>query len=973
MTDRTNAGGLDYSSTLFLPKTDFPMRGPKQGGEKSLLDRWEATRLNERLRADAAGRERFVLHDGPPYANGNLHMGHALNKVLKDVVVRSRQMTGRDAWYVPGWDCHGLPIEWKVEESFREQGREKTDVPVQEFRKACRDFAGHWVGVQAGEFRQLGVSGDLDDPYLTMDYRSESVIAAELMKFAATGQLYRGSKPVMWSVAERTALAEAEVEHRDYQSDTVWVRFPVTTCPASPDLVGASVVAWTTTPWTLPGNRAVAYSQRVDYSLYEVTGAPEDNWARTGDRYVLADALADATFAAARVTGYARVKAVSDADLAGMECSHPLKEMGYCFRVPLLPGNHVTAEAGTGFVHTAPGHGREDFDVWSANARLLAARGLDTEVPFTVADDGRLTSAAPGFEGRAVLTEKGDRGDANAAVMEALAEHGVLVARSRVKHQYPHSWRSKKPVIYRNTPQWFVHMDENLGPEGDTLRTRALDAVATTDFHPESGRNRLRAMVDNRPDWVLSRQRCWGVPLTVFYNEATGEVLPGPLFRHADEYAARVTAAFEAEGADAWFADDARERFLGGLVENPSDWTKVTDILDVWFDSGSTHAFVLEKRMGLTGPADLYLEGSDQHRGWFQSSLLESCATRGMAPFKAVVTHGFVLNEDASKMSKSGGKTLRPADVLSRSCADVLRFWVVSSDYTDDLKVGPDILKKTEEAFRKVRNTLRWMLGNLAHHDGEAVPYGKLPELERLMLHRLHELDAVVRAGYEAYDFRKVVSTLSHFMSTELSAFYFDVRKDTLYCDPASSPKRKAALYVVDVLFGHLVRWLAPMLPFTAEEAWLERYPSEDGSVHLEQFPSLPAEWRDDALAARWADVRRVRSAVMGAVEVERAAKRLGSSLEAAPTVYVDDGVYRALTSVDVAEACITSAVYVRTESAPDDAFRLDGVGVKVDLAKGSKCQRSWKYDPDVGTDREYPDLSPRDADAVREWLARAA
>jgi len=973
MTDRTNAGGLDYSSTLFLPKTDFPMRGPKAGGEKSLLDRWDALNLNERLRNDAAGRKRFVLHDGPPYANGNLHMGHALNKILKDVVVRSRQMAGRDAWYVPGWDCHGLPIEWKVEEAFRAEGRQKADVPVAEFRKACREFAGHWVGVQAGEFRELGVSGDFSAPYTTMDFGSEAAIASELMKFAVSGQLYRGSKPVMWSVAERTALAEAEVEHLDYQSDTVWVRFPVTHCPASPDLVGASVVAWTTTPWTLPGNRAVAYSPRVDYALYEVTEAPGDNWARRGDRFLLADALAEATFAAARVGGYMRVRAVTEADLAGMECSHPLREMGYRFRVPLLPGNHVTAEAGTGFVHTAPGHGREDFDVWSANARLLAARGLDTEVPFTVADDGRLTAAAPGFEGRAVLTEKGDRGDANAAVLDALVAAGMAVARGRVKHQYPHSWRSKKPVIYRNTPQWFVHMDADLGTPGDTLRTRALDAVNSAEFHPASGRNRLRSMVENRPDWVLSRQRCWGVPLTVFLNETTGQVVPNPSFANNEDFVARVTAAFEAEGADAWFADDARERFLGGLVDDTSAWTKVTDILDVWFDSGSTHAFVLEKRMGMSEPADLYLEGSDQHRGWFQSSLLESCATRGRAPFKAVVTHGFVLNEDASKMSKSGGKMLRPADVLSRSCADVLRLWVVSSDYTDDLKVGPEILKKTEEAYRKVRNTLRWMLGNLAHHDGTPVPYGNLPELERLMLHRLHELDAAVRAGYEAYDFRKVVSTLTNFMSTELSAFYFDVRKDALYCDPASSRKRKAALYVVDVLFGHLVRWLAPMLPFTAEEAWLERHPSNEGSVHLEQFPTVPAEWRDDALAARWADVRRVRSAVLGAVELERAAKRLGSSLEAAPTLYVDDGVYRALTSVDVAEVCITSVVYVRNGAAPNDAFRLDGVGVTVELAKGRKCPRSWKYDPDVGADLEYPDLTPRDADAVREWLAKAS
>ncbi|WP_046865122.1 isoleucine--tRNA ligase [Microvirga massiliensis] len=971
MTDRHDADGLDYASTLFLPKTDFPMRGPKEEGEKALLDRWDAMKLHDRLRASSAGRRRFVLHDGPPYANGNLHLGHALNKVLKDVVVRSRQMTGWDAPYVPGWDCHGLPVEWKVEEWFRAEGRDKADVSVPEFREACRRYAAHWVGVQAEEFRALGVSGDFENAYTTMDFASEAAVAAELMKFAASGQLYRGSKPVMWSVVERTVLAEAEVEHLDDQSDALWVRFPVSARDG--DLAGASVVAWTTTPWTLPGNRALAYSPRAAYGLYEVTEAPKDNGARPGERYLLADAAAEPTFGAARVSGYARLREVPHEELAQLECAHPLREMGYGFRVPLLAGDHVTADAGTGFVHTAPGHGREDYDVWMANARQLAARGYDTSVPFTVADDGRLTAAAPGFEGRAVLTETGDRADADGTVMEALTSAGMLVARGRVKHQYPHSWRSKKPVVFRNTPQWFLHLDKDLDRPGDTLRARALDAVERTRFHPEAGRNRLRAMVEARPDWVLSRQRCWGVPLTLFLHEATGEVVPGQGFARNREYVARVTTAFEAEGADAWFAENARERFLGDLVADPSEWTKVTDVLDVWFDSGCTHAFVLEKRLGLTGPASLYLEGSDQHRGWFQSSLLESCGTRGRAPFEAVVTHGFLLDEDASKMSKSKGNGLTAAQVVSQSCTDVLRLWVVSSNFTDDLRTGPDVLKGTSEAYRKLRNTLRWMLGNLVHHDGTGVPYASLPELERWVLHRLHELDAVVRAGYEAYAFRKVVAALTHFMAADLSAFYFDVRKDALYCDPASSLRRRAALHVVDTVFGCLVRWLAPMLPFTAEEAWLARHPSADGSVHLEQLPELPGAWRDDALAARWASVRRVRSVVIGALEVERAARRLGSPLEAAPVVRVPERLLETLSGVDLAEVCLTSALSLRIEEASDDSFRLDGVegiAVTVEKAKGRKCLRSWRFDPAVGTDPEYPDVTPRDAAALREWAA---
>ncbi len=959
----------DYSDTLYLPKTDFPMRAGLPQREPALVARWDQMQLFRRLRETAAGRPKYVLHDGPPYANGHLHIGHALNKILKDVITRSMQMMGRDSHYVPGWDCHGLPIEWKIEEKYRAEGKNKDEVPINDFRAECRRFAEHWIKVQSEEFRRLGVEGDFADPYSTMAFEAEAVIAGELLKFAETGQLYRGSKPVMWSVVEKTALAEAEVEYQDYQSDTVWVRFPVVSGDAA--LTDAAVVIWTTTPWTIPGNRAISYSHRIAYGLYEVTDAPEGNWAKTGDRLVLADALAESVMKAAKVTAFERRADVPAAALASLVCAHPLRGRGYDFDVPLLDGEHVTEDAGTGLVHTAPGHGREDFEIWMDCASRLRARGIDTAIPFTVDDDGAFTADAPGFEGRRVITEKGEKGDANQAVIEALAAAGAMVARGRLKHQYPHSWRSKKPVIFRNTPQWFIHMDRDIAGAHDTLRHRALSAIDRTRFVPAAGQNRLRAMIENRPDWVVSRQRAWGVPIAVFRHRDSGRVVPGPDFPENAAYARRLMEAFRAEGADAWFADGAAERFLGGLVDDVGAYEQVRDILDVWFDSGSTHAFVLETRPELKWPADLYLEGSDQHRGWFHSSLLESCGTRGRAPYDAVLTHGFVLDEEGRKMSKSLGNTVTPQEVIEKSGADILRLWVVSTDYSDDLRIGKKILDTNTDAYRKIRNTLRWMLGTLAHDRGETVPHERLPELERLMLHRLAELDRLVREAYLAFDFKRIHAQLMHFMTVELSAFYFDVRKDALYCDAPSSERRKAALQVVSAQFECLVKWLAPMLPFTMEEAWLERHPTETGSVHLELFPDVPASWRDDALAARWARVRRVRRVVTGALELERAAKRIGSSLEAAPVVHVTDPeLMAALEGLDLAEICITSQIAVTGEPAPADAFRLEDVAdvaVVPGRAEGRKCARSWKVLPDVGADPDYPELSPRDAAAVRE------
>ncbi len=978
----------DYSDTLYLPKTEFPMRAGLPKKEPEIVARWERENLYKQLRESAAGRPKYVLHDGPPYANGNLHIGHALNKILKDVITRSFQMRGYDSNYVPGWDCHGLPIEWKIEEQYRAKGKNKDEVPVNEFRQECREFATHWVGVQTEEFLRLGITGDFKTPYLTMNYDSEAIIANELMKFAKSGQLYRGSKPIMWSVVERTALAEAEIEYEIYESDTIWVKFPI--LPRSgesggggeSDLFGASVVIWTTTPWTIPGNRAVCYSDRVSYGLYEISSAENDFGPQAGERLIFADNLAQECADKAKVV-LSRLKDVSASELAASSLSHPLAAMkvdGYDFTVPLLCGDHVTDDAGTGFVHTAPGHGRDDFEIWMACAKSIDAMGVSTTIPFTVDDGGFFTADAPGFEGARVIDDKGKKGDANQKVITALIETDKLFARGRLKHEYPHSWRSKKPIIFRNTPQWFVHMDKDGVSNRGTLRETAMQAIDDTRFVPAAGQNRLRDMIEKRPDWVLSRQRAWGVPISVFRNLETGQVIPGPEFAESDALMARIMDAYTSEGADAWYADGAKQRFLDGFVDDLDAWEKVNDILDVWFDSGSTHAFCLEQRDDLKWPADLYLEGSDQHRGWFHSSLLESCGTRGRAPYDAVLTHGFVMAEDGRKMSKSLGNIVTPQQVIQQSGADILRLWVASADYAEDLRIGPEILKTAIDAYRKLRNTLRWMLGTLTHDQGDEVALSDMPKLERLMLHRLAELDGTVREGYDAFDFKRVFAQLNNFMNVELSAFYFDIRKDALYCDAPSSLRRKASLHVVAQLFDCLTAWLAPMLCFTMEEAWLQRNP-DAGSVHLRQFPDLPDEWRDDALAAKWQKVRTVRRVVTGALEVARRhekdhADHIGSSLEAAPVVHVVDAeLMAALTGLDMAEICITSDLTLSDGAIPTGAFTMEevaGVAVVHNKARGSKCARSWRILPEVGSDPDYPDISLRDAAAMREIDGKA-
>jgi isoleucyl-tRNA synthetase len=913
---------MNYKDTVFLPRTDFPMRAGLPKKEPEILQSWQEIDLYEKLRQSRQGAPKFVLHDGPPYANGQLHIGHALNKILKDVVNRSQSMLGKDANYVPGWDCHGLPIEWKIEEQYRKKGKDKDAVPTAEFRQECRDFAAHWLAVQSIEFQRLGVLGDWQSPYTTMTFEAEAKIAEELGKILMDGSLYRGAKPVMWSPVEKTALAEAEIEYEDHTSVTIYARFPVQKSPIEA-LHGASIIIWTTTPWTMPGNRAIAYGDDIAYRVIEVTAAQDDVLVKAGDVLCVADELADSVAAALGIEDVTTRATLSGNELTGTIAAHPLAAQGYNFEVPLLAGSHVTTEQGTGFVHIAPGHGVEDYE--------LAHLQHDIAVPETVGEDGYILPHLPLYGGMHVLRD-------NAKIAGMMAAHGGVIGIGKLVHSYPHSWRSKAPVIYRNTAQWFVSM------ESHGLRDTALHELAKTTFYPPAGKKRLTSMVAQRPDWCLSRQRAWGVPLTIFVHKQTGEPLRDPAVHQ------RIVAAMRTEGADCWFLSDSG-RFLGSDYA-ADDYEQVTDILDVWFDSGSTHAFVLENRPDLDSPADLYLEGSDQHRGWFHSSLLQSCATRARAPYKAVLTHGFVLDEHGRKMSKSLGNVLTPQAVMEQNGADILRLWVVSSDYYNDLRIGPEIIKRMTDTYRRFRNTLRYLLGALDGYDAtDRLAYEDMPDLEKWALHRIATLDQRVREMTENYDFHGIFTELHQFCNSDLSAFYFEIRKDMLYCDLPDSTGRRACRMVMHELFNRLTAWLAPIICFTAEEAWQSYVGDPQNSVHLRTYDATPEIWHNAGIEAKWATIRQVRQVVMSALEKARNDGAIGASLQAAPRVYVTADMQTAFAGQDAATLFITSAATITTDKPAVDAFRLDAVAdvaVEFAAAAGDKCARCWKVMPEV-------------------------
>ena len=991
---------VDYRDTVFLPKTDFPMKAGLPQKEPGILARWQEQGLYEELRNRRRGRKKFILHDGPPYANGDMHIGHALNHILKDMVVRTQTLLGKDAPYVPGWDCHGLPIEWKVEEQYRKKKLNKDEVPAQEFRAECRAYAQGWVDTQREQLKRLGINGDWDNPYLTMDFQAEATIVSELLKFAESGQLYRGAKPVMWSPVEKTALAEAEIEYEDIVSTQIDVAFEIVESPIA-ELVGAHAVIWTTTPWTIPVNQAIAYGPDVEYDIYKIETSviPVDGRdfeadviaAQTlvpsqGQLVVVAKELArtggiprpNTQTLLGRLTSEATALCASQpwspiihlmsltdnagfigSDLARTMVRHPMHHLGGFFAKsrPMLPGDFVTTDSGTGLVHMSPDHGEDDFDLCKAN-------GIDPV--FAVEGDGKYRAdwGWLGGEG-SVINPKFNAPDG--PICTALREAGGLLAASAdYKHSYPHSWRSKAKVIYRCTPQWFVSMDRDLRglsrseakwtvpgvdvgtspkgtvPEGtvpgDTLRARATAAIAATRFIPEKGRNRLLSMVEGRPDWVLSRQRAWGVPITLFVKKGTNQYLNDASVN------ARIIAGVHENGVDGWSDERAREYLGSGYAL--ADYERVTDILDVWFDSGCTHVFTLESGRwpDLQWPADLYLEGSDQHRGWFQSSLLQSCGTRGRAPYNAVLTHGFTMDQKGMKMSKSLGNTINPLDLMRDSGADILRLWALTVDFTEDHRIGKEILQGVSDQYRKLRNTFRYLLGALdGFSDVEKVAVADMPELERYMLHLLADMDAKLKVAVNDFDFNSYVRLLTDFANEDLSAFFFDIRKDCLYCDAPTDPKRMAYRTVLDTLFHALVRYAAPVLVFTSEEVWQTRFGANVDSVHFSDWPKIDAGWFNLEFVERWFRLRELRRQVTEAIEPLRREKIVGSSLEAEVQVsdlgailgdYQDDHGF-------LAELCITSTT-----------MPVPGVNEPhVTKTTNHKCGRCWRHLPEVVDD----------------------
>ena len=907
---------MEYKDTIFLPKTSFEMRANLSVKEPSILEDWNNQNIFKKLREKSKGREKFVLHDGPPYANGHIHMGTALNKILKDVIVRTQQMSGKDSIYVPGWDCHGLPIEWKIEEEYRKKGKNKDDVPVVQFRNECREFAEKWIEIQKKEFRRLGVEGDWKNPYLTMSNQAEAQIVRELGKFLIDESLYKGAKPVLWSVVEKTALADAEVEYEDHTSNTIYVKFIIQKCEDK-DLENSNIVIWTTTPWTIPGNRALAYGKDLDYALISIDEIAENSLVKTTDKLIFAKELLENVTKEIGIKKFTIIKTFKGSTLSTCECDHPFKKLAYDFVVKPFHGNFVNLEQGTGIVHIAPGHGDDDYVLGIEN---------NVDVVQTVQDDGKYNHHAVGFEGEHIY--KVDH-----KIADKLNEFSKLLFKGTLKHSYPHSWRSKAPLIYRNTPQWFISMEKK------DLRKVALKSIDETIFYPPQGKTRLRSMIESRPDWCISRQRVWGVPLPLFVNKKTGQPL------RDENVINRIADIYEKEGTNTWFTENP-QRFLGEEY-SIDDYDQVKDVVEVWFDSGSTHAFCLEQRSDLKWPASMYLEGSDQHRGWFHSSLLESSGTRGRAPYESVLTHGFVVDGKGRKMSKSLGNVISPDDILKKYGVDILRLWVVASDYYDDLKLDNSILQSQAESYRRIRNTFRFLIGNLNNFKNEEIiNENKFPELEKFLLHRLWEVDQIVNNCVKNFNFHLMFTTLLNFCSNDLSAFYFDIRKDVIYCDSKSSINRRSSRTLLNIIFNHLVRWFAPSISFTTEEAW--KAMGNKTSIHLEDFIDCNTSYENDEINTKWILVKNIRKVATGAIEKLREEKIIRSSLEVHLDIYLGKEILSKVNDVKFSEVTITSSYNLYPLEENSDGYEIEDlpdIKVVASKVKGMKCQRCWKYE----------------------------
>ena len=891
-------------SQINLPKTAFSMKANLPTREPEILKFWEKINLYQELRNSRKGEEKFVLHDGPPYANGNIHMGTALNKILKDIIVKFHQMAGKDSVYVPGWDCHGLPIEWKIEEQYKKNKKNKNEVPIFEFRKECRAFAEKWIEIHKDQFKRLGVVGDWENYYSTMSYDAEAQIVRELGKFLKEGSLYRGFKPVLWSTVEKTALADAEVEYQDHKSDTIYVSFPVKSSNID-EINNSDIVIWTTTPWTIPANKALAYNESLDYLVIKILDEGEYN----NRRIVVAEALLESVIKDCKIQNFENLKKFKGKDFKGTICKHPFFNIGYDLEIPMLEARFVTTEQGTGIVHCAPSHGPDDFNLCLNNG----IKAIET-----VDGDGKYTANVSLFEGIHIFK-------ANPVVIEKLKKQKNLLSNGELIHSYPHSWRSKAPLVHRATPQWFISM------ESHNLREKALKAIDETTFYPNKGKERLKSMIETRPDWCVSRQRVWGVPLPIFINKKTNEILVD------DAVFENIAQIYEKEGSDGWFSDDS-QKFLGKKYK-AEDYEKLSDIVEVWFDSGSTHSFVLEKRKDLKWPASMYLEGSDQHRGWFHSSLLESCGTRGKAPFESILSHGFVVDGKGLKMSKSLGNVIAPEDILKKYGADILRIWVASSNYAEDLRIDYSILDQHSESYRKIRNTFRYLLGNLndSYKDLnlEEINIDELPELEQLMLHKIYCLNSSFNRYFGSYDFHNLYKELLNFCTVDLSAFYFDIRKDTLYCDPLSSQKRKSTLLVLNIILQCLLKWFAPILSFTTEEIY-QLVSKKKNSIHLENFLNVPKKFENLELNEKWSQLLKIRDVCNLSIEEKRASKEIGSSLEAAITIKINKQKLKILEGVDFAELCITSLAEIKFHD-------TDEIDVQTNKAQGNKCPVCWK------------------------------